>query len=129
MGARQGSETAMRFLMLIKHSEDYRKMTVPTQLIEAMGPFVEGYMKSGVLLDTAGLLPMSASSAVRLSGGKVTVVDGPFAEGKEVVGGYALMEVPSHAEAVDLAVKFMELHREHFPEFEGVCEVRPLEQH
>lgn len=119
----------MKFLMLIKHSEDYRKMTIPKALIDAMGPFVESHMKSGVLLDTAGLQTLANSSAVRLSGGKVSVVDGPFAEGKEVVGGYAMMELPSHAEAVALAVKFMELHREHFPEFEGVCDVRPLEQY
>jgi len=55
------------------------------------------------------------------------VTDGPFTEGKEVVGGYAMVEVPSRKEAMDIARKFMELHRQHWPEFNCECEVRPVE--
>jgi hypothetical protein len=54
-------------------------------------------------------------------------IDGPFAETREVVGGYALVEAKSRKEALDLATRFMELHRVHWPAFEGECEVRPLE--
>jgi hypothetical protein len=62
-----------------------------------------------------------------LSGGKLHVTDGPFTEAKEIVGGYALVEVKSRDEALDVARQFMELHRVHWPAFEGECEVRPLE--
>jgi hypothetical protein len=55
------------------------------------------------------------------------VTDGPFTEAKELVGGYALVEVKSREEALQVARQFMELHRRHWPEFEGECEVRPLE--
>lgn len=55
------------------------------------------------------------------------MTDGPFTEAKEVVGGYALVEVKSKEEALEVARQFMELHRVHWPAFEGECEVRPLE--
>jgi hypothetical protein len=84
-------------------------------------------VKSGVLIDTSGLQPTSAGARVRLSRGKLTITDGPFTEAKEVVGGYALVEAKSRKEAMDLATKFMDIHRVHWPEFEGECEVRPLE--
>ena len=117
----------MKFLMMIKHSENYRSEPVPQALMDAMGPFVEEGFKSGVLKDTAGLLPTSEAFRVRSSRGALTVTDGPFTEAKEVVGGYALVEVDSKAAARDLAQRFMELHRVHWPAFEGECEVRPVE--
>ena len=55
------------------------------------------------------------------------MTDGPFVETKEIVGGYALVEVASKADAVDLARQFVELHRVHWPDFECACEVRPLD--
>jgi hypothetical protein len=55
------------------------------------------------------------------------VTDGPFAESKEIVGGYALMELKSQEDALDMARQFMELHRVHWPAFDGECEVRPVE--
>jgi hypothetical protein len=73
------------------------------------------------------LQPLSKATRVRLSRGKITVSDGPFAEAKEVVGGYSLIEAKTHAEAIEIARQFMELHRIHWPEFEGESEVRPLE--
>ena len=117
----------MRYMMFIKHPEDYRNLPPRPALMEAMGEFVGAAMKSGVIIDTAGLKPLADATRVRLSHGKLTTTDGPFAEAKEIVGGYALIEVKSKAEAVDLANKFMDLHRVHWPEFEGECEVRPLE--
>jgi hypothetical protein len=65
---------------------------------------------------------------VRLSRGKLKVTDGPFSQAKEVVGGYALVDVASNEEARELARQFMDLHRIHWPEFEAECEVRPLEE-
>lgn len=117
----------MKFLMFIKHSESYRSQPVPQALMDAMGPFVEEGFRSGVLKDTAGLAPTAEAFRVRLSGGALHVTDGPFTEAKEVVGGYALVETESKEAALDLARRFMDLHRVHWPTFEGECEVRPVE--
>ena len=117
----------MKYLMFIKHSEKHRNQEIPPALLEAMGEFVSESFKSGVLKDTAGLKPTSEAFRVRLSRGKIKVTDGPFTEAKEVVGGYALVEVGSREEALKVAQEFMELHRKHWPEFEGESEVRPLE--
>ena len=117
----------MRYMMFIRHTEDYRMEEVPQSLFGAMGEFVGEAMKSGAIIDTAGLQPTSAGQRVRLEGGKIRVIDGPFTESKEIVGGYALINAASHAEALALAREFMDLHLKHWPEFEGECEVRPLE--
>ena len=117
----------MKYLMLIKHSESYRSQRIPKGLSDAMGEFVEEGFKSGVLKDTAGLKGTADGFRVRSSGGKLKQTDGPFTESKEIVGGYALVDVKSREEAVELARQFMELHRVHWPAFDGECEVRPLE--
>jgi len=117
----------MRYLMLIKHTEDYRNRTVPASLYEAMGKFVGEAFKNGTMIDAAGLKPTIDAHRVRLQSRTIAVIDGPFVESKEIIGGYALMEMKSEAEALVHARKFMELHLEHWPEFEGECEVRPLE--
>ena len=117
----------MKFMMFIKHSENLRSQTIPQGLMDAMGKFVEQGFKSGVLKDTAGLKPTAEGHRIRSSGGKLHATDGPFTEAKEVVGGYALVELKSKKEALDMARQFMELHRVHWPAFEGECEVRQLE--
>jgi hypothetical protein len=117
----------MKFLMLIKHSESYRGEPIPQGLMDAMGEFVTEGFKSGVVKDTAGLKPTAEGFRVRSSGNRLTVTDGPFTEAKEVVGGYALVEVASRDEAMKVARQFMELHRVHWPTFVGECEVRQLE--
>jgi hypothetical protein len=65
---------------------------------------------------------------VRLTGGRITVLDGPFTESKEIVGGYAIIDAKSRDEALTLARRFMELHLKHWPTFEGECEMRPFEE-
>ena len=117
----------MKYLMMIKHSESYRSEPIPQGLMDAMGEFVAEGLRSGVLKDTAGLKGTAEGFRVRSSGGRLHVTDGPFTETKEVVGGYAMVEVPSREEALKLARQFMELHRLHWPEFDGECEVRPLD--
>src|SRR5437867_8541899 len=117
----------MKYLMLIKHAESYRSQPIPQGLLDAMGEFVTEGFKSGVLKDTAGLKGTVEGLRVRSSGGKLKVTDGPFTEAKEIIGGYALVEVNSKEEALHFARQFMELHRVHWPEFEGESEVRPLE--
>jgi hypothetical protein len=117
----------VKYLMLIKHSESYRNEAIPQALEDAMGEFVAEGFKSGILKDTAGLKPTAEGFRIRSSRNRLTVTDGPFTETKEVLGGYALVEVASKDEAMKMARQFMELHRVHWPAFEGECEVRPLE--
>lgn len=117
----------MKFLMLIKHAERYRSEAIPQALMDAMGEFVTKSLESGVLKETAGLKSTAEGFRVRSSGGRLKVTDGPFVETKEVVGGYAMVEVASREEALKVAQQFMELHRVHWPAFEGECEVRALE--
>jgi hypothetical protein len=117
----------MKFLMMIKHSEKYRNEAIPQALMEAMGEFVNEGFKSGVLKDTAGLKPTAEGFRIRLNGGRLKVTDGPFTEAKEVVGGYAIVELPSREKALEVAQQFMELHRKHWPTFEGESEVRQIE--
>lgn len=118
----------MRYMMFIKHEGDYDPGQVPPSLYAAMGAFVEEYVKNGMFIDGAGLQPLTKATRVRLKAGKITVSDGPFSESKEVVGGYSLIEAKTHAEAVALATRFMELHQAHWPGFSGESEVRPLEE-
>jgi hypothetical protein len=116
----------MKYLTFIRHSESYRESPPPAALMEAMGKFVEKSLKEGTLVDTGGLLPSKEGVRVRLARGKITVTDGPFTESKEVIGGWAIVNAGSKAEAIRIATEFMELHRKHWPEFEGESEVRPM---
>ncbi|HEY7476298.1 MAG TPA: YciI family protein [Vicinamibacterales bacterium] len=118
----------MRYMMFIKHTEDYRNADVPASLYEEMGKFIEETTKRGNFVSGAGLQPTAAGSRVRLTGGRITVLDGPFTESKEIVGGYAIIDAKSRDEALTLARRFMELHLKHWPTFEGECEMRPFEE-
>jgi hypothetical protein len=117
----------MKYLMFIKRSEKYRNEEIPQGLMDAMGEFVAEGFRNGTLKDTAGLKPTKDAFRVRSSNGKLTTTDGPFAETKEAVGGYAMIEVKTEAEAREIARRFMELHQVHWPSFEGECEARPVE--
>jgi hypothetical protein len=117
----------MKYLMLIKHAEASPGQAIPQALMDAMGEFVSKGFSSGTLKDTAGLKPTAEGYRIRSVGGKLQTTDGPFTETKEVVGGYALVEVASREQARDIAWEFMELHRVHWPAFECECEVRPLD--
>ena len=116
----------MKYLTFVRHSESYRKSGPPKALMEAMGKFVEQSLKNGTLVDTGGLLPSKDAVRVRLANGRITVTDGPFTESKEVIGGWAILQTPSRAEAIRIATEFMELHRKYWPQFEGESEVRPI---
>jgi hypothetical protein len=119
----------MKFLMFIKHADvDPATVTHPQSLYDAMGTFVQESFAKGVLKDTGGLVRPNNSTYIRSKGGKLLTKDGPFAETKEVVGGYALVETKTREEAMELANQFMELHRIHVPEFECECEVRQVEE-
>jgi hypothetical protein len=124
--AREQTGAAMKYLTFIRHSEKYRASPPPPALMEAMGKFVEKSKQDGVLVDTGGLLPSKDGVRVRLENGKINVTDGPFAESKEIIGGWAILQTDSKAEVIRIATEFMELHRKHWPGFEGESEVRPM---
>ena len=92
----------------------------------AMGQFVQRSLKEGTLVETGGLLPSKDGIRVRLADGKITVTDGPFTETKEIIGGWAILKADSKVDAIRIATEFMELHRKHWPGFEGESEVRPM---
>src|SRR5580698_1135130 len=106
----------MKYLTFIRHSESYRQSGPPAALMEAMGSFVEKSIKDGTLVDTGGLLPSKDGVRVRLGNGEST----------EVIGGWAILNVDSKAQAVRIATEFMELHRKYWPGFDGESEVRPM---
>ncbi len=116
----------MKYLMLIKHVELRDGDAIPQALMDAMGPYMEEAFASGALKETAGLKGTAEGTRIRSSGGKVSVIDGPFAETKEMVGGFAIFEVASREEALDHARRFVDLHVTHWPEFEFECEIRAI---
>jgi hypothetical protein len=94
----------MRFMMIVKANKDTEAGVMPSEeMISAMGKYNEELMKAGVLLDMAGLKPTSKGARVRFSGGKPTVIDGPFTEAKELIGGYWIIQVKSREEAIEWA--------------------------
>ncbi|MEI9899228.1 MAG: YciI family protein [Hyphomicrobium sp.] len=117
----------MRFMSMVKSSEDYRLGPPPQELMEAMDKLGEEMKAAGAMIDMGGLLPSAMNGyRVRLSGGKLSVTDGPFSEAKEVIGGYAVFAVKTKEEAVEWTRRFMDLHRVHWPEWEGEAEVRQM---
>ena len=113
----------MRFLSLIRIQEDAGQ--VPSeQLMSDMGKLIEELTRSGQLISTAGLRPTSEGVRVRLRRGKLSSVDGPFTETKEVIGGYAILEAKSKDEAIELTRRFLKVHGD---EWDIECEVRQLD--
>jgi hypothetical protein len=116
----------MKYLTFIRHPESYRDLKPPPSLMEAMGKFIEKSTKDGTLVDTGGVLSSKDSFRIRLQKGKLTVTDGPFAESREVIGGWAILKTETREEVLRISTEFMELHRKHWPDFEGEAEVRPM---
>jgi hypothetical protein len=119
---------AMRFMMIVKADQDSEAGLPPKpELIAAIGKLSQHMVKTGVLIDTGGLLPSSQGARVRVSRGKMSVTDGPFAETKELIGGYAIVEAKSRDEAVELGKQFMDVHMTTLGfSYDGECEVRQL---
>ena len=114
----------MQFMTMLKMREDVG--TPPPEFYEAMGRYIADVAASGRLVTTGGLLPSSAGAQVRATGGQVVVSHGPFTEATELVGGYAVFEVGSKEEAVEMATEFVQLHVDRWPGWEGVSEVRQI---
>jgi hypothetical protein len=108
----------MRFLSIYKTVE--RNTPPSIEHVKKMGKLIEESMKAGVLLATEGCLPSALGARVRLSNGKITVTDGPFIESKELIGGFAILEASSKAEAIELTKTFLDVAGD------GECEIRQL---
>lgn len=116
----------MRFITLVKSKEDSVD-AIPPAFLEDMDKLAKDAAADGcVMIGTGGLYPTAAGARVALTGGKVTVTDGPFSEAKEVIGGYAMFETNSKATIIKWTERFMELHKRHLPGWEGVTEIRQL---
>jgi hypothetical protein len=96
----------MRFLMLVKADRNTEAGALPTEKdLTTMGKYNEELVKAGVLLDAAGLQPSSKGARVRFQNGRTEVIDGPFAETKELIAGFWMIKVTSKAEAIEWAKK------------------------
>ena len=115
----------MRALMLLKMSEQVGEP--PESLFAAMDETIKEIEKTTTIIDTNGLVPTAeAATRIRVTGGKATVLDGPFTESRELVGGYALVEVDTYEQAVESARKIVQVHLDHWPTWEGEAEVRQV---
>ena len=111
----------MKFMFIVKSAHT----VAPTPaLLEAMHKLANREIKAGRMLDNGGLMPIAQGAQVRIIDGELSVLDGPFVEAKEVIGGYAVFELHSKEEAVASAVEFMQLHKDFLPGWEGTCELR-----
>lgn len=118
----------MYYMMMIKMDESKVTGPPPKDLMDAVGAHMDQQQKAGKLAGFGGLLPSSKGALVVAQGGKLTVIDGPFTEAKEVIGGYGILKAESKEEAIGLACEFMSLHVNILgAEYEGVCEVREME--
>ena len=114
----------MRFLSVIRVDESSGQAP-SEQLMRDMGQLIEELTRSGQLVSTAGLRPTAEGVRVRLQrGGKLSVVDGPFTETKEVIGGFAILEAASLQDAIELTRRFLRVHGD---EWNLECEVRPFD--
>src|ERR1043165_247168 len=104
----------MRFMAIVKPGKDYEAGKPPSpELMAAMGKLSQEQAKLGVFVTGGGLLPSAQGHKLRMTGGKFTVIDGPFAETKEVIGGFAILNYASREEAIAGARRVLQIHAEH----------------
>lgn len=118
----------MRYLMMIMGDADFEAGKPPSEELQRlMGEFIGKSASAGSFVDGAGLMPSRAGFKARSRNGEISFTDGPFAEAREVVGGYAIVDLPDNDAAKAMVREFIEVHHK-----AGVmhvdCEIRPLEQ-
>src|SRR5450755_3259616 len=106
----------MRFMFIVTSAQSGPPAP---ELLQAMHKLADREIKAGRMLDSGGLMPLATGAQVRIANGQLSVTDGPFVEAKEVIGGYAIFELPGKEEAVAAAVEFMRLHKDFMPGWEG----------
>ena len=102
----------MRYFMSILLSPEYDSgaKPIPEAINNAMGPYIEKVVASGTLISTGGLKRSAQGSRINGNSGRTATTDGPFAEAKELIGGYAVIEAPNKDAALDVAKSFVQLH-------------------
>jgi hypothetical protein len=114
----------MRYMMLV--TSEGNAGPAPHGFNEAMAKLHEGAVKSGQMIAGGALGAPASGARVRLASGKVSVIDGPFTEAKEWIGGFAILEFKTKEEALEATVQFMELHNKHWPGWQGDTEMRQI---
>jgi hypothetical protein len=116
----------MRYMMIVKGNDDSGCMP-PQALMQALHESGEELTRAGIMVGSGGLLPTATGAKIRLGDGEVRVIDGPFSEAKELIGGYAIMEVGSKEEAIRLGRDFMQMHLDILgPSYQGELEIRQM---
>ncbi len=114
----------MRFMTIVKNAETLGQP--PSALFAAMDRLRQEATAKGAMVGAGGLLPTAVGARARLAKGTITVTDGPFSEAKEVIGGFAIFDVKSRDEALGWTRRFLQVHTDHWPEWEGEVEVRQM---
>ena len=99
----------MRFMIMFRNDGDSEVDVPPCLDLAEMGSFIDDLTRTGVLLGYEGLKPSEKGARVRMTGGRRAVMDGPFTEAKELVAGFALVQLPSKEAAIDLAEQFLRI--------------------
>jgi hypothetical protein len=118
----------MRYLMIVKADENHQiGHAQRAALMAAVSELSTRMTEAGILLDQGGLLPSVAGARIHANGGELSVVDGPFAETKEIIGGFAILKAASKSEAIELGKQFMQLHADAVgPLYGGQLEIRQM---
>ena len=111
----------MLYMTLVKSPEGQKP---PAGLYQAVIEFGKSAGKK--LVWTGGLMATKDGAQLRLKDGKIRVTDGPFSEAKEVIGGFAIYDVDTKEEAIDWCKRFLDIHKQHWPEWSGEVELRPM---
>jgi hypothetical protein len=114
----------MRFLVLVKGAEGAYARQPPPHMMEKIMELGSNAARNGVKVEPGGLSPTATGKRFRIENGKLSVTDGPFAEAKEVVGGWAFYECDTWEQAVAATQAYMDLHLQHWPDWTGECELR-----
>ena len=118
----------MRYMMIVKATKDSEAGRPPNpRLITAISKMAQEAAERGTMVATGGLLPSSQGARIHVSGGKTSVIDGPFPETKELVGGFAIFDLASREEAIQAGTRFMQVHADILgSSYEGELEIRPM---
>lgn len=118
----------MRFMMIVKADKEFEAGKPPNpELMAAIAKLADEATKRGQMVAAGGLLPSSQGVRIHVSGGKTSIIDGPFAETKELVGGFAIFDLSSKEEAIETGRQFMQVHADILgSSYEGELEIRPM---
>jgi hypothetical protein len=117
----------MRYMIIVSGSESLAASgPPPVALVEEIGRLTDESVRNGRIVSFGGLHPTASGARMRITDGQVITTDGPFAESKEVIGGFSIIDVASKEEALDEARAYIELHRVHWPTWEGEIEIRRM---